>query len=106
MNTATTLLAAGSNVHTLAAAGLFSSGTSIAYMVEGLLAVVSLVTGTFHTVGKSSKEGAGSALTHQVVVIALSVVIFLSSGFAAIATHELAAHGVHNNVNVPNPYGQ
>ncbi len=106
MNTATTLMAAGPHVQILAAGGLFSSGTSISYMVEGLLAAVSLVTGTFHTVGKSSKEGAGSALTHQVVVIALSVTIFLSAGIAAIVTHELASHGVHNTVNVPNPYGQ
>ena len=75
-------------------------------MVEGLLAAVSLATGTFHTVGKSTKEGAGSALTHQVAVIALSVVIFLSAGIAAIVTHELQSHGVHNTVNVPNPYGQ
>lgn len=107
MNTASTLLtAAGPHVHTLAASGLFSSGTEVAYMIEGLLAAVALVTGTAGTIGKSHKEGAGSALTNQVVVIALSVTIFLSSGIAAIITHEMASHGVTNHVHVPNPYGQ
>jgi hypothetical protein len=88
------------------AAGLFSSGTDIAYMSEGLLAAVSLVVGTVATLGKASKEGAGAGITHQILVVVLSALIFLSSGFAALVTHELQSHGVANHVNVPNPYGQ
>lgn len=86
--------------------GLFSSGTSIAYMLEGLLAVVALVVGTMATLGKASKEGAGAGMTHQFLVIGLSVTIFLSAGIAAVITHEFQSHGVTNHVNVPNPYGQ
>lgn len=86
--------------------GLFTSGTSIAYMLEGLLAAVALVVGTMSTLGKANKEGAGSALTNQFLVIGLSVTIFLSAGIAAVITHEFQSHGIRNGVNVPNPYGQ
>jgi len=88
------------------AAGLFSSGTSMAYMLEGLLAAVALVVGTVATLGKASKEGAGTGMTHQFLVIGLSVTIFLSAGIAALITHEFQSHGVTNHVNVPNPWGQ
>jgi hypothetical protein len=107
MNTATAMITAvAPHAQILAAGSMFSSGVDIAYMAEGLLAAVSLVVGTMATLGKASKEGAGAGLTHQILVIALSVVIFLSSGFAALMTHELQSHGVTNRVNVPNPYGQ
>jgi len=106
MNSAADMITAAGPQAQILAAGLFSSGTDIAYMLEGLLAAVSLVVGTMATLGKASKEGAGAGLTHQILVIALSVTIFLSSGFAALMTHELQSHGVHNVVNVPNPYGQ
>src|ERR1700710_2392873 len=86
--------------------GLFTSGTSIAYMLEGLLAAVALVVGTMSTLGKANKEGAGSALTNQFLVIGLSVTIFLSAGIAAVITHAFQSHGIQNSVNVPNPYGQ
>lgn len=92
-------------VHILAD-GLFTSGTSIAYMIEGLLAAVALVAGTMTTLGKTSKEGAGAGMTHQFLVIGLSVTIFLSAGIAALITHEFQSHGVSNHVNVPNPWGQ
>jgi hypothetical protein len=88
------------------AAGLFTSGTSMAYMLEGLLAAVALVVGTVTTLGKASKEGAGAGMTHQFLVIGLSVTIFLSAGIAALITHEFQSHGVTNHVNVPNPWGQ
>lgn len=88
------------------AAGLFTSGTSLAYMLEGLLAAAALVVGTVATLGKASKEGAGAGMTHQFLVIGLSVTIFLSAGIAALFTHEFQSHGVSNHVNVPNPYGQ
>jgi hypothetical protein len=88
------------------AAGLFTSGTSLAYMLEGLLAAVALVVGTVATLGKASKEGAGAGMTHQFLVIGLSVTIFLSAGIAALITHEFQSHGVTNHVNVPNPWGQ
>jgi hypothetical protein len=88
------------------AAGLFTSGTSMAYMLEGLLAAVALVVGTVATLGKASKEGAGAGMTHQFLVIGLAVTIFLSAGIAALITHEFQNHGVTNHVNVPNPWGQ
>lgn len=90
----------------LRAEGLFTSGTSMAYMLEGLLAVVALVVGTVATLGKASKEGAGAGMTHQFLVIGLAVTIFLSAGIAALVTHEFQSHGVTNHVNVPNPWGQ
>jgi hypothetical protein len=88
------------------AAGLFTSGTSMAYMLEGLLAAVALVVGTIATLGKASKEGAGAGMTHQFLVIGLAVTIFLSAGIAALITHEFQSHGITNHVNVPNPWGQ
>jgi hypothetical protein len=88
------------------AAGLFTSGTSMAYLLEGLLAAVALVVGTVTTLGKASKEGAGAGMTHQFLVIGLSVTIFLSAGIAALITHEFQSHGITNHVNVPNPWGQ
>jgi hypothetical protein len=88
------------------AAGLFTSGTSMAYLLEGLLAAVALVVGTVATLGKASKEGAGAGMTHQFLVIGLSVTIFLSAGIAALITHEFQSHGITNHVNVPNPWGQ
>jgi hypothetical protein len=97
--------AAGAHVQ-YRAEGLFSSGTSIAYMIEGLLAAVALVVGTVATLGKASKEGAGSGMTHQFLVIGLAVTIFLSAGIAAIITNSFESHGVQNHVNVPNPWGQ
>ncbi|WP_071286303.1 hypothetical protein [Mycolicibacterium llatzerense] len=86
--------------------GLFTAGTSMAYLVEGLLAAIALVVGTVATLGKAGREGAGAGMTHQFLVIALSVTIFLSAGIAALFTHEFASHGVSNRVNVPNPFGQ
>ncbi|KPN44613.1 hypothetical protein AN933_29905 [Mycobacterium intracellulare subsp. chimaera] len=90
----------------LRAEGLFTSGTSMAYMLEGLLAAVALVVGTVATLGKASKEGAGAGMTHQFLVIGLAVTIFLSAGIAALVTHEFQSHGVSNHVHVPNPWGQ
>jgi hypothetical protein len=88
------------------AGGLFTSGTSIAYMIEGLLAAVALVAGTMTTLSKTSKEGAGAGMTHQFLVIGLAVTIFLSAGIAALITREMQSHGVTNHVSVPNPWGQ
>jgi hypothetical protein len=85
---------------------IFTSGTSIAYVIEGLLAAVALVVGTVATLGKASKEGAGSGMTHQFLVIGLAVTIFLSAGIAAVITHTFESHGIRNTVNVPNPWGQ
>ena len=85
---------------------LFTSGTSIAYTIEGLLAAIALVVGTVATLGKAGKEGAGAGITHQFLVIGLSATVFLSAGMAAMVTHTFENHGVRNTVNVPNPYGQ
>ncbi len=90
----------------IAAEGLFTSGTTMAYMLEGLLAAVALVVGTVATLGKASKEGAGAGMTHQFLVIGLAVTIFLSAGIAALVTREFQSHGITNHVNVPNPWGQ
>jgi hypothetical protein len=97
---------ATTHVQYRAEGGLFSSGTSIAYMIEGLLAAVALVVGTMATLGKASKEGAGAGMTHQFLVIGLAVTIFLSAGIAAIITNSFESHGIQNHVNVPNPWGQ
>jgi hypothetical protein len=107
MITVTDLIARAdpTHVHVLADS-LFTSGTSIAYMIEGLLAAVAIVVGTVATLGKASKEGAGSGITHQFLVIGLSVTIFMSAGIAAVITNSFESHGIHNGVNVPNPYGQ
>ena len=69
MNATPTAAEIASNAATthmqLRAAGLFTSGTSMAYMLEGLLAAVALVVGTIATLGKASKEGAGAGMTHS-----------------------------------------
>lgn len=103
----TTMAVSAAQVHIEAAAdGIFSSGVDMAYVALGLMAVFSLVAGTAATISKASKEGAGTALGHQMMVIVLSVVVFLSSGMAALAVHEMEHHGIRNTHRVPNPYGQ
>lgn len=105
--TMTTTAIAAAQVHITAAAdGIFNSGLDMAYLAEGLMAAFALVAGTMATISKSTKEGAGTALGNQMMVIVLSVVIFLSSGLAALITHEMEHHGIHNTRHVPNPYGQ
>ncbi|WP_375488982.1 hypothetical protein [uncultured Mycobacterium sp.] len=90
----------------LALGDLFTSGTALAYSVEGFLAVVGLVIGTVAAIQRHSKEGAGSGITSQIGAIVFAVLIFLSAGIAAAVTHEFNNHGIRNSVNVPNPWGQ
>jgi hypothetical protein len=90
----------------LAANDLFSSGTSLAYSVEGFLAVLSLVMGTVTAIRQHTREGVGSGITSQIGTIVFAVLIFLSSGIAAVVTHEFNSHGIRNTVPVPNPWGQ
>jgi hypothetical protein len=85
---------------------LFSSGTSLAYSVEGFLAVLSLVMGTITAIRAHTREGVGSGITSQIGTIVFAVLIFLSSGIAAVVTHEFNSHGIRNTVPVPNPWGQ
>jgi hypothetical protein len=89
-----------------AANDLFSSGTSLAYSVEGFLAVLSLVMGTITAIRHHTREGVGSGITSQIGAIVFAVLIFLSSGIAAVVTHEFNSHGIRNTVPVPNPWGQ
>ena len=58
------------------------------------------------TVARTWIRVPGAGLTHQFLVIGLSVTIFLSAGIAALITHEFQSHGITNHVNVPNPWGQ
>jgi hypothetical protein len=91
---------------TVLADGIFTSSTTVAYLIEGTLAAVALVVGTVATLGKASREGAGTGITHQFLVIGLAVTIFLSAGIAAVLTATLQSHGITNHVQVPNPFGQ
>lgn len=93
-------------VRILASNELFSSGTSLAYSVEGFLAVLSLVMGTVTAIRQHTREGVGSGITSQIGAIVFAVLIFLSSGIAAVVTHEFNSHGIRNTVPVPNPWGQ
>jgi hypothetical protein len=93
-------------VTVLASNDLFSSGTSLAYSVEGFLAVLSLVMGTVTAIRQHTREGVGSGITSQIGTIVFAVLIFLSSGIAAVVTHEFNSHGIRNTVPVPNPWGQ
>jgi len=90
----------------LAAGDLFTSGTSLAYAVEGFLAVMALVMGTVTAIRHHTREGVGSGITSQIGAIVFAVLIFLSSGIAAVVTHEFNSHGIRNSVHVPNPWGQ
>jgi hypothetical protein len=91
---------------TLAVGGLFNSGTTLLYSVEGFLAVVALVVGTVAAIGQHRKEGAGSGITAQMGVIVFAVMIFLSAGIAAAITHEFERNGLGNPVDVPSPWGR
>jgi hypothetical protein len=90
----------------LAAGDLFTSGTSLAYSVEGFLAVMALVMGTITAIRQHTREGVGSGITSQIGTIVFAVLIFLSSGIAAVVTHEFSNHGIRNTVHVPSPWGQ
>jgi len=95
-----------SGAQLLATGDLFSSGTSLAYSVEGFLAVLALVMGTVTAIRHHTRDGVGSGITSQIGAIVFAVLIFLSSGIAAVVTHEFTKHGIHNSVPVPNPWGQ
>ncbi len=90
----------------IAAGDLFTSGTSMAYSVEGFLAVLALVMGTITAIRHHTRDGVGSGITSQIGTIVFAVLIFLSSGIAAVVTHEFNNHGIRNTVHVPSPWGQ
>ena len=90
----------------LAAAGLFSSGTDLAFATIGFLAALALVIGTASAIRTHAKEGAGSGITAQIGTIVFSVLILLSVGIAAMITHEFNNHGIRNTVHVDSPWGQ
>lgn len=96
----------GSPPATQAAGDLFTSGTSMAYSVEGFLAVMALVMGTVTAIRQHTRDGVGSGITSQIGTIVFAVLIFLSSGIAAVVTHEFNNHGIRNTVHVPSPWGQ
>jgi hypothetical protein len=94
-------------IHTpLAAAGLFASGTDLAFATIGFLAALALVIGTVSAIRTHAKEGAGSGITAQIGTIVFSVLILLSVGIAAMVTHEFNNHGIRNTVHVDSPWGQ
>jgi hypothetical protein len=90
----------------LAAAGLFASGTDLAFATIGFLAALALVIGTASAIRTHAKEGAGSGITAQIGTIVFSVLILLSVGIAAMVTHEFNNHGIRNTVHVDSPWGQ
>jgi hypothetical protein len=90
----------------LAAAGLFASGTDLAFATIGFLAALALVIGTVSAIRTHAKEGAGSGITAQIGTIVFSVLILLSVGIAAMVTHEFNNHGIRNTVRVDSPWGQ
>jgi hypothetical protein len=90
----------------LAAAGIFTSGTDLAFATIGFLAALALVIGTVSAIRTHAKEGAGSGITAQIGTIVFSVLILLSVGTAAMVTHEFNNHGIRNTVNVNSPWGQ
>ncbi|MDG4667943.1 hypothetical protein [Mycobacterium sp. 236(2023)] len=90
----------------LAASGLFSSGTDLAFGTIGFLAAIALVIGTFSAIRTHAKEGAGSGITAQIGTIIFSVLILLSVGIAAMVTREFNDHGIRNTVRVESPWGQ
>ena len=57
----------------LAAAGIFASGTDLAFATIGFLAALALVIGTVSAIRTHAKEGAGSGITAQIGTIVFSV---------------------------------
>src|ERR1700682_3621701 len=92
--------------HVLAAAGLFTAVTDLAFTTIGFLAAVALVIGTVSAIRTHAKEGAGSGINAQIRTIVFSVLILLSVGIAAMVTHEFNNHGIRNTVHVDSPWGQ
>jgi hypothetical protein len=90
----------------VAAPGLFSSGTDLAFATLGFLAAIALVVGTMSAIRKHAKEGAGSGITAQIGAIVFSVLILLSVGIAAMVTREANNHGITNPVPVDSPWGR
>lgn len=90
----------------LAAAGIFTSGTDLAFATIGFLAAIALVIGTVSAIRTHVREGAGSGITAQIGTIVFSVLILLSVGIAAMVTHEFNNHGIRNTVRVDSPWGQ
>ena len=90
----------------IAAGGIFSSGTSLAFATIGFLAAVALVIGTVSAIRVRMKEGAGSAITEQIGTIIFAVIILLSVGIAAMVTREFNNHGIRNTVHIDSPWGR
>lgn len=92
--------------HVVAAAGLFTSGTDLAFGTLGFLSAIALVIGTVSAIRTHAKEGAGSGITAQIGTIVFSVLILLSVGIAAMVTREANNHGIRNPVPVQSPWGR
>lgn len=90
----------------LAAPGLFTSGTDLAFATLGFLAAIALVVGTMSAIRQHAKQGAGSGITAQIGAIIFSVLILLSVGIAAMVTREANNHGIQNPVPVDSPWGR
>ena len=94
------------STHVLAAGGLFTSGTDLAFATIGFLAAIALVIGTVSAIRTHVRDGAGSGITAQIGTIVFSVLILLSVGIAAMVTREFNNHGIRNTVHVDSPWGQ
>jgi hypothetical protein len=92
--------------HTLAVAGIFTSGRGLMLATIGFLALLAIVIGTASAIRTHTREGSGSAITAQIGTIIFAVLILLSVGIAAAFTREANSHGISNPVDVQSPWGQ
>ena len=97
---------AQTQTHIVAVSGLFSSGTDLIWATMGFLGALALLMGTLSAIGKVKKEGTGAGITSQIGAIVFGVLVVLSSGIAAMITHEADNHGIRNTVHVDSPWGQ
>ncbi|MCC9184370.1 MULTISPECIES: hypothetical protein [Mycolicibacterium] len=83
-------------------AGIFDTGTDMLLGAVVFLAVVAFVAGTLSAISKLRREGAGTAITEQIMVIAFSALIILGSGAVWLFVDEGENHGIHVPAEVKN----
>ena len=93
------------STQTLAASGLFDSGTKLGMSVLVFLSIVALVIGTVSAIRKLM-EGAGTAITEEIGVCVLAAIILLSVGITSAFTREANDAGIRSPVPVNSVYGR
>jgi hypothetical protein len=81
------------------AAGLFDSGTDLGIKVLVFLSVLALVVGTVSAFRKL-REGAGTAITEEILVCVFASIILLSVGITSAFTREANDAGIRSPVPV------